>query len=165
MRSWINLVTEAAWDTENWWEPKKPDHPLYTAHDGLGDEHPEGDFARFRVPAEVANRYSYGQCIFLAYAMNERFGWTITVGFYDTDEDSDIAHAWCDLPDGRIIDILGPQDEPDTFGAAVVRKISPEELWEKHIMRSEHGDIEKINDHLDDARKAVDLFIAPKVTP
>lgn len=165
MRSWINLINEVAWDTENWWEPKRPDHHLYNAHDEFGDEHPEGYYAKFQVPAEAVNRYSYGQCIFLAFAMNERFGWPIVAGFYDSGEDSDITHAWCELPNGGIIDILGPQSEPDSFGAEVIRKISPKELWDKHIMRCEHGNIEKINENLEDARKAVNLFIAPKIKP
>jgi hypothetical protein len=162
MRKWINLV-EAAWDTDNWWEPKTPDHPLYNAHDDHGDQHPKGYYARFGVPSEAVNRYSYGDCPFLAYAMNERYGWQIRAQI-NTDDPTDewIGHAYCVMPDGREIDILGPQEKVDHF-ESTVRDLTPQQLWDMAIATSCHGNQAEIQEHLNDARKAVDLFIAPKV--
>lgn len=162
MRQWINLC-EAMWETENWWEPKDPSHRLYGYRDGKGDQHPEGYYARFGVPEEVEGRYSNGQCTYLAYAMNERYGWPIKAQINTDDPNEEwIGHAYCVMPDGREIDILGPQDQVDVY-ETTVRELTPQQLWDMSIANSYHGDKAQIEDNLNDARKAVELFIAPKV--
>lgn len=145
-------MCEAAASSE--WEP-----------DLDGDDHPEKGYQywqKFGVPAAVEQRYSCGECIYLAFAMNERFGWPIKAQI-NTDDPSDewIGHAYCVLPDGREIDILGPQDKVDHF-ESTVRDITAEELWDT-ISKSYHGNKAEIAAALEDARKAVDLFIAPAV--
>lgn len=154
MRRWINLC-EAMWDTENWWEPKLD-----------GDDHPEtgyGYWQRFGVPQEVESRYSNAECTYLAFAMNERFGWPIRAQI-NTDDPNDewIGHAYCVMPDGREIDILGPQERVDHY-ESTVRDLTPKELWDMSIGKSYHGDQAEIQDALNDARKVVEMFIAPKV--
>lgn len=160
MRKWIDLV-EAAWDTDTWWEPKLD--PSRGGNHGPGDHHPDGVYARFGVPEETENRYSNGQCTWLALAMAERFGWKIKAEMM-TDEPTHIAHAYCMMPDGREIDILGPQEKVDQFAGGSVRDFTYEEMraWLQHNDRAAANPVD-FEDHLNDARKAVDLFIAPKI--
>jgi hypothetical protein len=153
MRNWIKLVE--GWNTENWWEPKldREDHP------DTGDKY----FQRFGVPAEVESRYSNAQCTWLALAMAQRFGWEIRAEMMN-DEPTHIAHAYCVMPDGREVDILGPQVKVDSFEGGPVKHFTIEEMleWLKWGDR-EAQDPVSFEEQINDARKAVELFIAPKV--
>lgn len=160
MRDWINLC-EASWDTDEWWVPKLD--PSKPGNHGPGDWHPDGVYARFGVPEETENRYSNGQCMWLALAMAKRFGWIIKAQMY-ADEPTHIAHAYCVAPNGQEIDILGPQEKVDIFDNGPIREFTESEMvmWLKQ--NSKYAlDPEEFNDHLNDALKAVDLFIIPKI--
>jgi hypothetical protein len=150
VRHWITLC-EASWDTDDWWEPKS------------ADSHQNSFYATHGVPAEVENRYSNAQCTWLALAMAERYGWPIKAEMM-TDQPTHIAHAYCVMPDGREIDILGPQDRVDIFSGGSVRTYTVAEFleWLRETDQNAQTD-DSFNDHMNDARKAVDLFIAPKV--
>jgi hypothetical protein len=161
MRKFIDIVSEG-WDTEKWWEPKLKPGPYYDE-----DVDPEGYFSRFGVPAEVENRYSNAQCVHLAYAMNERYGWPIKAEMMNH-EPTHIAHAYCVLPDGREIDILGPQDKVDSFEGGPVQSFSAAEMKEWLVNNTElqlppEEREAKVKEEINDARLAVELFIDPKV--
>lgn len=146
-------INEAAWDTEKWWEPKL----------GLNDSGEHGVYSRYGVPEETVNRYSCGQCVWLALAMSQKYGWPIRAEMMQH-EPTHIAHAYCVLPNGKEIDILGPQDKVDTFDGGIIKSFTQAELvnWLKENDRNAMSP-DDFEDHLNDAKKAVELFIAPKV--
>jgi hypothetical protein len=155
-KQWSKKMDEAAWNTEKWWEP-----------DLDGDDHPETGYQywqRHGVPKETESRYSNGQCTWLALAMAERFGWKIRAEMMTAMPDH-IAHAYCVMPNGKEIDILGPQDEVDSFEGGPKRDFTVDEMreWLKASDRAAM-DPDSFEDNMNDARKAIDLFIASKVT-
>ena len=145
MRQWIDLFE--TWNTEDWFNPK------------LSGEDAEsgGYFERFGVPAEVESRYSNAQCTYLALAMAERYGWQIRAEMM-SHEPTHIAHAYCVLPNGQEIDILGPQEKVDQFDGGTVRDFTQNEMRE--FISHDKGDVAG---DLEDARMAVELFIEPYV--
>ncbi len=79
------------------------------------------------IPEEVSTEYSYGKCMWLALALHERYGWPIWCQFdVLPDGEEYIAHAYVVMPDGREVDILGPQNEVDLFSSGPPRQVSPD---------------------------------------
>lgn len=72
-------------------------------------------FARSNIPDAVEEKYSHGDCVWLALAMNKHFGWPIMAQMERRDGREYVAHAYCIMPDGREIDILGPQTKVDIW--------------------------------------------------
>lgn len=81
------------------------------------------------IPEAVSTEYSYGKCMWLALALHEQYGWPIW-GQFDVLPDGQeyIAHAYVVMPDGREVDILGPQNEVDLFSAGSPRQICSESI-------------------------------------
>ena len=83
--------------------------------------------ARYRknpaAPEDVLEEYSYGKCAWLALALYERFGWPMTAEVQTDDADGAryVSHAWVTMPDGREVDIYGPQLKVDRFGGKETR--------------------------------------------
>jgi len=106
------------------------------------------------VPEDIVERYSYGDCMWLALALNKRFGWPIFAQM----EDGHIAHAYCKMPDGRECDVLGPQDQVDIW-TTDVQPWTPEELLQEI---EDHGS-PRATAKFAHANDVIDLYIAPKL--
>jgi hypothetical protein len=83
---------------------------------------------RHGTPDDIVEQYSYGRCMWLALALNERFGWQIRCQIEHDPLGEWIAHAYCVLPDGREADVLGIQERVDLFSTGEVRDFTPDEL-------------------------------------
>lgn len=62
------------------------------------------------------NRFTCGACMYLAYALNKKFGFPIGGLVVDEDMDGtydDMVHVWVELPDGRVADIEGVHDREE----------------------------------------------------
>jgi len=110
------------------------------------------------VPRSVVDEYSTGGCLWLALALHDRYGWPIwaqmegkgTKGEY-------VAHAYNVMPDGREIDILGPQEKVDLFALGEPILLNPESIRAS----DSPGDVRR---HLSDADQTIDKYILPKLT-
>ena len=79
-------------------------------------------------PESLVEEYSYGRCMWLALAFHQRYGWPITaeVDVLPSGERY-VSHSWVTMPDGREVDIFGPQTKVDRFGGREIR-VSPREM-------------------------------------
>lgn len=110
------------------------------------------------VPDSVVEQYSYGDCMWLALAMNARFGWPIYAQMHRDAEHGDyVAHAYCKMPDGREIDILGPPDRVDIW-TNDTQQWDPAELLKTMETRPA-----QIAHKLAEANAAVEHYIVPKL--
>jgi hypothetical protein len=110
------------------------------------------------VPEAVVEQYSYGDCMWLALAMHKRFGWPIRCQMHRDDEHGDyVAHAYCVMPDGREVDILGPQKQVDIWTQNV-------EEWEAdELLATMSYDAVEAKRKLEQATRAMDCYILPKL--
>lgn len=68
------------------------------------------------IPDAIEEKYSHGDCMWMALALNNRFGWPIAAQMERDPVHGDyVAHAYCIMPDGRECDILGPQTKVDIW--------------------------------------------------
>lgn len=110
------------------------------------------------IPQDIVEEYSNGKCMWLALAMNRRYGWPIYSQMErDLQHGDYIAHAYCVMPNGKEIDILGPQDRVDLF-AHDVEPMTPEQLYSFIHMTPEQS-----APMLAAADKIIDLYIAPSI--
>jgi hypothetical protein len=77
------------------------------------------------VPAEIVERYSYGECFWLACAIHRHLGWPMQAAIAEDGTMEWIAHAWVVRPDGIPIDIVGPYGNRDFLGGSEIREIIP----------------------------------------
>ena len=86
---------------------------------------------------------------------------------HDSPHGDYIAHSYNIMPDGRHIDILGPQKQVDIFSSDAVRQFTPDQLIQfveqetfqgkNAISRSE------IAQKLADANQVIDKYILPHI--
>ncbi len=66
-----------------------------------------------RREKDMMTQFTCGSCMYLAYALNKKFGFPIDGFLVDEDfddEPDDIVHVWVDLGNGMVADIYGIQD-------------------------------------------------------
>lgn len=81
------------------------------------------------APDDVVERYSYGRCVWLALALNLRYGWPIFAQVEGRGTPHEYAaHAYVRHPSGVEIDVLGPQDRVDVFASDTVSFRSPDDF-------------------------------------
>lgn len=114
------------------------------------------------VPEDVVEQYSYGDCMWLALALHNRYGWPIRAQMHrDAVHGDYVAHAYCVMPDGRECDILGPQEHVDPFGDDVQDWDAKELL--ATMVTDPSGPV--VNSKLADADAVIDRYIVPKLGP
>jgi len=96
--------------------------------------------------------------MWLAVAMNRRFGWPIMAQMHRDAEHGDyVAHAYCVMPDGREIDILGPQKQVDIFTSDV-------QPWDAdELLTTMESSPTQIAHKLAEADAIIDRYIVPKL--
>jgi len=119
----------------------------------------ESDFeSEYGVPESVVERYSCGECMWLALALNRRFGWKIRAQMQRDKKHGDyVAHAYVVHPSGQEIDILGPQDHVDVFA-------SDTQDWRAQDL-IDFLDVEpsKVRRQIRDAEKTMNRYVIPKL--
>lgn len=115
-------------------------------------------------PDAVAEEYSYGKCIWLALALHDRYRWPLyaqierepSIGEY-------VSHAYVKHPSGTEIDILGPQDQVDSF-STIVRRLSRQDFIDFVESTNKGEDVETEYRHeRAEANRMIDLYIEPKL--
>ena len=115
------------------------------------------------APEDVLEEYSYGKCAWLALALHERFGWPMTAEVQTDDADGAryVSHSWVTMPDGREVDIYGPQLEVDRFGGKETR-MSRKALIS--LVR-ETNDVTEgwVVQRVAEANKVIDAYLLPEL--
>lgn len=108
-------------------------------------------------PADVMARYLDGDCMWLAQALHRRFGWQIRAQMAWAGEDAYVVHAYCVMPDGRELDIRGPQDRISE---------QTDDVWDwdarELLATMEHDDCSpRAVEKLEHANTMIDIYIVP----
>lgn len=82
---------------------------------------------------EIQEYYTYGNCMYLAIALNRIYGFEIQAAIVNQDSVNWIGHAWVKLPGGNYIDIMGLYTdtvELDGFGDKTITNMTEDNLCE-----------------------------------
>jgi hypothetical protein len=107
------------------------------------------------IPEYFMERYSYGQCMFLAMALNRRFDWPIKAVFSEGTSGY-LRHAWIEHPCGKSLDIAGWDGHRDFLvPGSTIQHVGG---WE---MLAARLGISVGDDRLSDAEAVMDAYIIP----
>jgi hypothetical protein len=77
------------------------------------------------------DEYSCGKCMWLALALNQKYGWDIRAQIHHDAMNGDyVAHAYNILPNGKEVDVLGVQDQVDIFSTDETRDMTADEMFD-----------------------------------
>lgn len=101
--------------------------------------------------------YSCGKCMWLALALNQKYGWDIRAQIHHDDEHGDyVAHAYNVLPNGKEVDVLGVQDQVDIFSSDETRDMTADEMYDFLGVEPNAPEVKK---HLQAAADIIDIHM------